>query len=154
MKRLKLTKRTKTNKLPKMRYFKIPLCPKFIWCEKTKMPLGQKRLRLTQMRTKTIFVQNSINDSWKQLKRLRDKLQGLKMGSFVGNDQNTLLYDFMQKNVKDWSSNACSWSTIENMVNLKVLENIEGNWMSIFRSKMRVWHDECAENKSCGLLLK
>jgi len=30
-------------------------------------------------------------------KRLRDKLQGLKMGSFVGNDQNTLLYDFMQK---------------------------------------------------------
>ena len=31
-----------------------------------------------------------------KLKRLRDKLQGLKMGSFVGNDQNTLLYDFMQ----------------------------------------------------------
>jgi len=32
-----------------------------------------------------------------KLKRLRDKLQGLKMGSFVGNDQNTLLYDFMQR---------------------------------------------------------
>ena len=32
-----------------------------------------------------------------KLKRLRDKLQGLKMGSFVENDQNTLLYDFMQK---------------------------------------------------------
>jgi len=29
VKRLKSTKRTKTNKLPKMRYFKIPLCPKF-----------------------------------------------------------------------------------------------------------------------------
>jgi len=28
-KHLKLTKRTKMNKLPKMRYFKIPLCPKF-----------------------------------------------------------------------------------------------------------------------------
>jgi len=27
------------NQLPKMRYFKIPLCPKFVWCEKTKMPL-------------------------------------------------------------------------------------------------------------------
>jgi len=26
---LKLTKRAKTNKLPQMRYFKIPLCPKF-----------------------------------------------------------------------------------------------------------------------------
>ena len=32
-----------------------------------------------------------------KLKRFRDKLQGLKMGSFVGNDQNTLLYDFMRK---------------------------------------------------------
>ena len=32
-----------------------------------------------------------------KLKRLSDKLQGLKMGSFVGNDQNALLYDFMQK---------------------------------------------------------
>jgi len=28
-KQLKLTRRTKTNKLPNMRYFKIPLCPKF-----------------------------------------------------------------------------------------------------------------------------
>jgi len=35
-----------------------------------------------------------------KLKRLRDKLQGLKMDSFAGNDQNTLLYDFMQ-NLKD-----------------------------------------------------
>jgi len=30
VKQLKLTKWTKINKLPKMRYFKIPLCPKFI----------------------------------------------------------------------------------------------------------------------------
>jgi len=41
-KQLKLTQRTKTNKLPKMRYFKIPLCPKFKQREKTKMPLGAK----------------------------------------------------------------------------------------------------------------
>jgi len=32
-----------------MRYFKIPLCPKSEQCEKTKMPLGDKRLRQTQM---------------------------------------------------------------------------------------------------------
>jgi len=42
VKHLKLTKWTKTNKLPQMRYFKIPLCPKFVWCEKTKMPPGAK----------------------------------------------------------------------------------------------------------------
>ena len=30
------------NKLPKMRYFKIPLCPKFGQCKKTKMPPGAK----------------------------------------------------------------------------------------------------------------
>jgi len=33
------------------------------------------------------------------------------MGSFVGNDQNTLLYDFMKK-IKDRNSNVCSWSTV------------------------------------------
>jgi len=27
------------------------------------------------------------------------------------------------KNLKDWSSNVCSWSTVENMVNSEVLEN-------------------------------
>ena len=31
-----------------MRYFKIPLCPKFEQREMTKMPLGTKRLSLTQ----------------------------------------------------------------------------------------------------------
>jgi len=85
------------NKLPKMRYFKIPLCPKFVWCEKTKMPLGQKRLKLTQMQTKMIFVQNLINDSCKQIEKTQGQIAGTKMGSFVGNDQNTLLYDLMQK---------------------------------------------------------
>jgi len=43
------------------------------------------------------------------------------------------------KNLKDWNSNVCSWSTVENTVNLKVLENSRGIWKSIFRSKMRVW---------------
>jgi len=33
------------------------------------------------------------------------------MGSIAGNDQNTLLYDFMQK-LEDRSSNVCSWSTV------------------------------------------
>jgi len=47
-KQLKLTQRTKMNKLPKMRYFKIPLCPKIKEREKTKMPLGKRRLKLTQ----------------------------------------------------------------------------------------------------------
>jgi len=49
------------------------------------------------------------------------------MGSFVGNDQNTLLYDFMQK-LKDWNSNVCSWSTTENTVDLKALENSREIW--------------------------
>ena len=61
------------------------------------MPLGQKRLRLTQMQIKMIFVQNLINDSCKQIEKTQGQIVGTKMGSFVGNDQNTLLYDFMQK---------------------------------------------------------
>ena len=61
------------------------------------MPLGQKRLRLTQMQTKMIFVQNLINDSCKQFEKTQGQIVGTKMGSLVGNDQNTLLYDFMQK---------------------------------------------------------
>ena len=69
VKQLKLTKRTKTNQLPQMRYFKIPLCPKFVWCEKTKMPLGQKRLKLTQMQHWMVLVQNLTNDSCKQIEK-------------------------------------------------------------------------------------
>ena len=34
-------------------------------------------------------------------KKTQGQTAGTKMGSFVGTDQNTLLYDFMQKNSKD-----------------------------------------------------
>ncbi len=61
------------------------------------MPLGQKRLRLTQMQIKVIFVQNLISGLCKQTEKTQGQIVGTKMGSFVGNDQNTLLYDFMQK---------------------------------------------------------
>jgi len=44
-----------------------------------------------------IFGQNLINDSCIQVKKTQGQIVGTKMGSFVGNDQNTLLYDFMQK---------------------------------------------------------
>jgi len=82
VKQLKMTKRTKTNKLSKMRYFKIPLCPKFIWCEKTKMPLGAKMTQTDsdwlRCRTKTILYKIWSMIHADRLKRLRDKLQGLK----------------------------------------------------------------------------
>jgi len=42
--------------------------------------------------------QNLINDSCRQVEKAQGQIVGTKMGSFVGNDQNTLLYDFMQKN--------------------------------------------------------
>ena len=122
-----------------MRYFKIPLCPKFEQCEKTKMPPGGKNdsnwHKLTQMQTQVVLykIEQIICTKW-----LKDRCRDLKMGSIAGNDQNTLLYDFMQK-LKDRSSNVCSWSTVENTVNLKVLENSREIWRSIFRSKMRVW---------------
>jgi len=84
-----------------MRYFKIPLCPKFEQCEKTKMPLGAKTTQTDSDRlrckTKIIFVQNLINDSCKPIEKTQGQIAGTKMGSFVGNDQNTLLYDLMQK---------------------------------------------------------
>ena len=54
-----------------------------------------------------IFVQNLINDSCKQIDKTQGQIAGTKMGSFVGNDQNTLLYDFMQK-LKDRNGNVCS----------------------------------------------
>jgi len=44
-----------------------------------------------------IFVQNLINDSCRQIEKTQGQTVGAKMSSFVGNDQNTLLYDFMQK---------------------------------------------------------
>jgi len=37
------------------------------------------------------------NDSCRQVEKTQGQIVGTKIGSFVGNDQNTLLYDFMQK---------------------------------------------------------
>ncbi len=78
-----------------MRYFKIPLCPKFGQCKRLKCPRGQKRLKLTQMQNQDDFVQNLTNKLRRQVEKDSKQMQGLKMGSSVGNDQNTLLYDFM-----------------------------------------------------------
>jgi len=64
------------------------------------MPLGQNGsgwLKLTQMQTKMFFKQNLTNDSCKQIEKTQGQTVGTKMGSIAGNDQNTLLYDFMQK---------------------------------------------------------
>ena len=44
-----------------------------------------------------IFVQNLINDSCKPIEKTQGQIVGTKTGSFAGNDQNILLYDFMQK---------------------------------------------------------
>jgi len=49
------------------------------------------------MQTKMIFEQNLTNDSCKQIEKTQGPIVGTKMGSTAGNDQNTLLYDFMQK---------------------------------------------------------
>ena len=44
-----------------------------------------------------IFGQNLINNSCRRVEKTQGQIVGTKMGSFVGNDQNTLLYDFMQQ---------------------------------------------------------
>jgi len=44
-----------------------------------------------------IFKQNLIYDSCKQTEKTQGQIVGTKMDSFVGNDQNTLWYDFMKK---------------------------------------------------------
>jgi len=49
------------------------------------------------MQTKMFFKQNLTNDSCKQIEKTQGQTVGTKMGSIAGNDQNTLLYDFMQK---------------------------------------------------------
>jgi len=65
------------------------------------MPLGTRTAQTDsdwlKCKTKTIFGQNLINDSCRQVEKTQGQIIGTKMGSFVGNDQNTLLYDFMQK---------------------------------------------------------
>jgi len=45
-----------------------------------------------------IFVQNLINDSCRQVEKTQGQIVGTKMGSFVGNDQNTLFVGFYAKN--------------------------------------------------------
>jgi len=57
------------------------------------------------------------------------------MGSIVGNDQNTLLYDFMQK-LKDRNSNVCSWSTV---VNCRVIHRKFAKVSEIERKFKRVF---------------
>jgi len=49
------------------------------------------------MQTKMIFKENLTNDLYRQVEKTQGQIVGTKMGSFVGNDQNTLLCDFMQK---------------------------------------------------------
>jgi len=44
-----------------------------------------------------IFGQNLINNSCSQVEKTQGQIVGTKMGSTIGNDQNTLLCDFMQK---------------------------------------------------------
>jgi len=65
------------------------------------MPLGTKTTQTDsdwlRCKTKMIFVQNLINDSCRQIEKTQGQIVGTKMGSFVENNQNTLLYDFMQK---------------------------------------------------------
>jgi len=43
------------------------------------------------------FRQKLINDPYRQIERTQRQIVRTKMGSSTGNDQNTLLYDFMQK---------------------------------------------------------
>ena len=44
-----------------------------------------------------IFRQRFTDDSRRQIEKTQRQIVGTKMGSSVGNDQNTLLYGFMQK---------------------------------------------------------
>jgi len=62
------------------------------------MPLGTKTTQTdSDAVLKWFFSKNLINDSCRQVDKTQGQIVGTKMGSFVGNDQNTLLYDFMQK---------------------------------------------------------
>jgi len=61
------------------------------------------------MQTKMIFGQNLIDDPRRQVAKTQRQIVGTKMGSSVGNDQNTLLYDFMQKSWNKMQENM-QWS--------------------------------------------
>ena len=56
-----------------------------------------------------IFGQNLTNDSCRQVEKTQGQIVGTKMGSFVGNDQNTLLQDFMQERWNKMQGNM-KWS--------------------------------------------
>ena len=56
-----------------------------------------------------IFGQNLIDDPCRQVAKTQRQIVGTKMGSSVGNDQNTLLYDFMQKSWNKMQENM-QWS--------------------------------------------
>ena len=62
------------------------------------MPLGTKTAQTdSDAKLRRFFRQKLIDDLCRQVKETQGQIIGTKMGSFVGNDQNTLLYDFMQK---------------------------------------------------------
>jgi len=44
-----------------------------------------------------IFGQQLIDDLCRQVEKTQRQIVGTRTGSSVGNDRNTLLYDFMQK---------------------------------------------------------
>jgi len=55
------------------------------------MPLRTKTTQTdSDAKLKMIFVQNLINDSCRQVENTQGQIVGTKMGSFIGNDQNTL----------------------------------------------------------------
>ena len=56
-----------------------------------------------------ILGQNLIDDPRRQVAKTQRQIVGTKMGSSVGNDQNTLLYDFMQKSWNKMQENM-QWS--------------------------------------------
>jgi len=56
-----------------------------------------------------IFGQKLIDDLCRQVEKTQRQIVGTKMGSSVGNDQNTLLYDFMQKSWNKMQENM-QWS--------------------------------------------
>jgi len=139
VKRLKLTQRTKTNKLPKWGILKYLSAQNLNNVKRLKCPWGKNDSDWLRCKAKTIFVQNLIKDLCRPIEKTQGRIVGTENGFLCRKWPKYPFVWFYAKNLKDWSSNVCSWSTIENTVNLKVLENSKGNWMSIFRSKMRVW---------------
>jgi len=76
------------------------------------MPLGQKRLRLTQMRLKIDFAQILINDLCKPVEKTQGQIAGTRNGFLRRKWPKYPFVWFYAKNLKDWSSNVCSWSTV------------------------------------------